>query len=157
MKIGDKVRVYGEETEIIATAFDEDGEEVYMLKGYTRDFYEDEIKPITFELLESIIDLVAEDLDAKNKNINATLGYEELVQLRDLWSKKVALEVDLTIPYMQGREDEKTIWRNKIKEKIEEIEKLPLVIVGGRRNGKTLEYGIKLGKIKAYEELLKGE
>lgn len=27
-------------------------------------------------------------------------------------------------------------------------------IVGGRRNGKTLEYGIKLGKIKACEELL---
>ena len=30
-------------------------------------------------------------------------------------------------------------------------------IVGGRRNGKTLEYGIKLGKIKACEELLEGE
>lgn len=29
-------------------------------------------------------------------------------------------------------------------------------IVGGRRNGKTLEYGIKLGKIKACEELLGG-
>lgn len=28
-------------------------------------------------------------------------------------------------------------------------------IVGGRRNSKTLEYGIKLGKIKACEELLK--
>ena len=28
------------------------------------------------------------------------------------------------------------------------------VIVGGRKNGKTLEYGIKLGKIKACEELL---
>lgn len=27
-------------------------------------------------------------------------------------------------------------------------------IVGGRRNAKTLEYGIKLGKIKACEELL---
>ena len=31
---------------------------------------------------------------------------------------------------------------------------LPNVIVGGRRNSKTLEYGIKLGRIKAYEELL---
>lgn len=36
------------------------------------------------------------------------------------------------------------------KEKI----KLEPVIVGGRRNKKTLEYGIKLGKIKACEELL---
>lgn len=154
MQVGDKVRVYGEETEIIATVFDEDGEEVYMLKGYTRDFYEDEIKPTTFELLESIIDLVAEDLDAKNKNINATLGYEELVQLRDLWSKKVALEVDLedidlTIPYMQGREDEKTIWKNKIKEKIEELE-----VGSDKADGWRSEY---LYAKEVLEELLKGE
>ena len=31
---------------------------------------------------------------------------------------------------------------------------LDSTIVGGRRNGKTLEYGIKLGKIKACEKLL---
>ena len=37
-----------------------------------------------------------------------------------------------------------------IKEKI----KLDSTIVGGRRNAKTLEYGIKLGKIKVCEELL---
>ena len=37
-----------------------------------------------------------------------------------------------------------------MKEKI----KLDSTIVGGRRNCKTLEYGIKLGKIKACEELL---
>ena len=35
-----------------------------------------------------------------------------------------------------------------------EKEKLPLTIVGGRGNSKTLAYGIKLGKIKACEELL---
>ena len=57
MQVGDKVRVYGEETEIVATAFDEQGEKVYMLKGYTRDFYEDEFGPMKFFLLESIIDL----------------------------------------------------------------------------------------------------
>ena len=41
----------------------------------------------------------------------------------------------------------------KIKDLMEK-EKLPLTIVGGRGNCKTLAYGIKLGKIKAYEELL---
>ena len=41
----------------------------------------------------------------------------------------------------------------KIKDLMEK-EKLPLTIVGGRGNSKTLAYGIKLGKIKACEELL---
>ena len=41
----------------------------------------------------------------------------------------------------------------KIKDLMEK-EKLPLTIVGGRGNCKTLAYGIKLGKIKACEELL---
>ena len=43
--------------------------------------------------------------------------------------------------------------KQKIKNLMEK-EKLPLTIVGGRNNGKTLAYGIKLGKIKACEELL---
>ena len=43
----------------------------------------------------------------------------------------------------------------KVKDKIEE-EKLPLVIVGGRRNKKTLEYGIKLGRRQVLQELLEG-
>lgn len=41
----------------------------------------------------------------------------------------------------------------KVKDKIEE-EKLPLTIVGGRKNKKTLEYGIKLGRIQALQELI---
>ena len=41
----------------------------------------------------------------------------------------------------------------KIKDKIEE-EKLPLTIVGGRKNKKTLEYGIKLGRRQALQELI---
>lgn len=122
MKIGDKVRVYGEETEIIATAYDEDGEEIYMLKGYHGDFYEDEIKPITFELLESIIDLTTEELDKKDKNINATLGYEELVQLRDLWTKKVSLEVDLEVVINKSYELEKE--RDEYKEAYADYQEL---------------------------------
>lgn len=40
-----------------------------------------------------------------------------------------------------------------IEKKIEK-ETLPLTIVGGRRNKKTLEYGIKLGRIQAFKEIL---
>lgn len=50
---------------------------------------------------------------------------------------------------------ENSIPVQKVKDKIEE-EKLPLVIVGGRRNKRTLEYGIKLGRRQALQELLEG-
>lgn len=43
--------------------------------------------------------------------------------------------------------------KQKVKDLKESIVLEP-TIVGGRRNAKTLEYGIKLGKIKACEELL---
>lgn len=45
------------------------------------------------------------------------------------------------------------ISKDKIREKIEE-EKLPLTIVGGRRNKKTLEYGISLGRMQVLQELI---
>ena len=48
---------------------------------------------------------------------------------------------------------ENSIPKQKVKDLKESIILEP-TIVGGRRNAKTLEYGIKLGKIKAYEELL---
>ena len=48
---------------------------------------------------------------------------------------------------------ENSIPKQKVKDLMEK-EKLPLTIVGGRGNCKTLAYGIKLGKIKACEELL---
>lgn len=48
---------------------------------------------------------------------------------------------------------ENYIPKQKIKDLMEK-ENLPLTIVGGRRNKKTLEYGMKLGRINAYKELL---
>lgn len=48
---------------------------------------------------------------------------------------------------------ENYIPKQKVKDKIEE-EKLPLTIVGGRKNKKTLEYGIKLGRRQALQELI---
>lgn len=46
-----------------------------------------------------------------------------------------------------------SIPKQKVKDKIEK-EKLPLVIIGGRKNKKTLEYGIKLGRRQALRELI---
>lgn len=48
------------------------------------------------------------------------------------------------------------ISKKEVKDKIEE-EKLPLTIVGGRRNRKTLEYGIKLGRRQVLQELIEGK
>ena len=48
---------------------------------------------------------------------------------------------------------ENSILKQKVKDLKENII-LESTIVGGRRNCKTLEYGIKLGEIKACEELL---
>ena len=68
--------------------------------------------------------------------------------------------------YIRGRAEEQKkakqiIYENyisvqKLKDKIEK-EELPLTIVGGRKNKKTLEYGIKLGRTQALQELLESE
>ena len=43
MNVGDKVIVDGKETEITATAFDDVGTKVYMVKGSMKDYYEEEL------------------------------------------------------------------------------------------------------------------
>lgn len=65
----------------------------------------------------------------------------------DISSKQIVSSINYLL--------ENSIPKQKVKDLKESII-LPNTIVGGRRNGKTLEYGIKLGKIKAYEELLEG-
>ena len=61
---------------------------------------------------------------------------------------------DKRIVYVDTPEfEEKFIAKQKVKDLKESIVLEP-TIVGERRNAKTLEYGIKLGKIKACEELL---
>lgn len=68
--------------------------------------------------------------------------------------------------YIRGRAEEQKkaeqiicenyISVQKLKNKIEK-EELPIAIVGGRKNKKTLEYGIKLGRRQAIQELLESE
>lgn len=67
----------------------------------------------------------------------------------DILHKK---EVELLKKHIKYLEED-SIPVQKVKDLMEK-EKLPLTIVGGRGNSKTLAYGIKLGKIKACEELL---
>ena len=66
------------------------------------------------------------------------------------------VEYDKTHIYTPQTIELNFISKSKIEDKIEE-EKLPLVIVGGRRNKRTLEYGIKLGRRQALQELLGSE
>ena len=46
MNVGDKVIADGKETEITATAYDDLGTKVYMVKGSMKDYYEDELELI---------------------------------------------------------------------------------------------------------------
>ena len=85
-------------------------------------------------------------INEEHQKINAELR-EKVKELEDKYIlEKVAKEeVEELL--------EDSIPKQKIKNLMEK-EKLPLTIVGGRNNSKTLAYGIRLGKIKAFEELL---
>lgn len=71
-------------------------------------------------------------------------AYKELEEK----NKKNLIEI---ICYQE--ELENSIPVSLVEEKLKK-EKLPNIIVGGRRNAKTLEYGKKLGRIEMCEELL---
>ena len=67
--------------------------------------------------------------------------------------ENILAKYDRALSDLVKAEKEKNDLKNKIIEKLKK-EKLPNVIVGGRRNAKTLEYGKKLGRIEMCEELL---
>lgn len=75
-------------------------------------------------------------------------------------SLKVSNETKQQIEEFLIKERRKIVADYKLtdKQKRDKIEKeeLPLVIVGARKNKKTLEYGVKLGRIQALQELLEG-
>ena len=92
---------------------------------------------------------------------NVAYAVKKLLAEREEDKKKIAeLEAKLEF-YQWGDLDnlkfeeymKEFIPKQKVKDLKESIVLEP-TIVGGRRNAKTLEYGIKLGKIKACEELL---
>lgn len=72
-----------------------------------------------------------------------------VINTHDSWN---TLEI-VTDEVKQTQTKCETIPVSLVEEKLEK-EKLPNIIVGGRRNAKTLEYGKKLGRIEMCEELL---
>lgn len=97
-------------------------------------------------------------LENKRKEYQATYKdvREELKELRKENEELNEKILDNAGIYQLGFKDGEESYIKKVKDKIEE-EKLPLVIVGGRRNKRTLEYGIKLGRRQALQELLGSE
>ena len=87
-------------------------------------------------------------MDEYHKKVQEVINLEQDIKiLQDDFEDKRLVYIDTP-----GFQDS-YISKQKIKDLKENIILQP-VIVGGRRNRKTLEYGIKLGKIKACEELL---
>lgn len=119
-------------------------------------------------LLNLIEKLQKENEKLKNIRYDTPYGTETIhlipeSNLIEINTQKYMIEVesgkfvDLKQVYLENKKlneyKENYIPIQKVKDKIEE-EKLPLTIVGGRKNKKTLEYGIKLGRRQALQELI---
>ena len=81
---------------------------------------------------------------------NLLTRYKQLEKENEEWQRAYQEEKDKQFELLR---DKDSIPKSKVKEILSK-EKLPLTIVGGGRNAKTLEYGKKLGKIEACLELL---
>lgn len=107
--------------------------------------------------LQEIINLCNEELDNEDENVTAVLDLVDLKSLRNLINRNKELEEENR--YLKTHIIYPEIIKlnfipvSLVEEKLEK-EKLPNIIVGGRRNDKTLEYGKKLGRIEMCEELL---
>ena len=101
--------------------------------------------------LEIVLNLI-EKLQKENEELKTELERQKDINI--IINQK-ALEKTMT-KFLKNNIDKDVIPVQRIKEKIEE-EKLPLTIVGGRRNRKTLEYGIKLGRRQVLQELIEGK
>lgn len=82
-----------------------------------------------FKNLEAIIDLCTKELYTGDRNIHATLGFEELKELQGLLNKRRVLERGTGILINKTREQKRTIQGNHILlakyfKKIEEQEKI---------------------------------
>lgn len=107
-------------------------EQAFILESINKDFF--------FEF----VDCLLEEREQDKKRI------QELEEELKYRADNTAKLIEVTNLYLNS------IPKQKVKD-LKESTMLDNTIVGGRRNAKTLEYGIKLGKIKAYEELLEGE
>ena len=98
------------------------------------------------------------DLGYDEKTIDCINALEHILAEREADKKKIKeLEEENKRKDMFVEMAKEVIENSILKQKVKDLKEsiiLEPTIVGGRRNSKTLEYGIKLGKIKACEELL---
>lgn len=88
--------------------------------------------------------------------------YININEITEQFTKMVIKDKDLAIAqYIMDKQqkmlEQKQFILDKVTDKLKEDIKettLPCVIIGGRRNSKTLEYGKKLGTIETLKEIL---
>lgn len=117
-----------------------------ILANRERAIEEKEIQEVNYQMLSKDVSNIAKELDLEEDAIID----EIYTAIRILKSKRTDM-----FKYIDKANKYDALVEN-MKEKLNE-EELPLVIVGGRRNSKTLNYGIKLGRKQALQELIPKE
>ena len=105
--------------------------------------------------IKNAIDTVLQALEEikKQKDQLMELYHQRVQEIIDLTQEVEELkEQDYYVTYLQGANDEQIKWRNKIKEKIEEIKKKP-----NNPNQKVIATQIDASLIACLKELLKEE
>jgi hypothetical protein len=128
---------------------------IEILEEYFNKICFDETNKITADLctigineIRAIENLIKENKELKEKNKSIIEKSARLIEGRDTVIQQNRKEV---LNYVK----ENYIPKSKVKEKMQnDIKTNEHVILGGRRNGKTLEYGKRLGRIEMCEELL---
>lgn len=118
-----------------------------FINQLTNDLYNNEKIEVDSKRLLDLLNYLTSD-DNISTQIKSAIEYQNS-RIKDILHGK---EVEHLKKYIKCLK-ENSIPVQKVKE-LKESVILDNTIVGGRRNSKTLEYGIKLGKIKACEELL---
>ena len=132
----------------------------HILSDYKRALKENEHKTEKIENQKAVLAILNEKQKDFNKLQNTLSSYKgqfrrqekEIEELKGLIAHKNEYTKKLEEDLFENSNNY-VIPVQKVKDKIEE-EKLPLTIVGGRKNKKTLEYGIKLGRRQALQELI---
>lgn len=132
----------------------------HILSDYKRALKENEHKTEKIENQKAALAILNEKQKDFNKLQNTLSSYKgqfrrqekEIEELKGLIAHKNEYTKKLEEDLFENSNNY-VIPIQKVKDKIKE-EKLPLTIVGGRKNKKTLEYGIKLGRRQALQELI---
>ena len=106
------------------------------------------------EILEDLVNHIRFDEPAHYGVGLYFAAIESILKERQADKEKIK-ELETINKMQEYRINEMDIPKSKVREKMEkDIKTNEHVILGGRRNGKTLEYGRRLGRIEICEELL---